>query len=360
MRGRVYDPRLGRFLSPDPVATPADGAQSRDRYAYVANNPLRFVDPTGFLADSPPMAGGGSSLGAIPAIHLGVSAAGAFLSDLWGNVRFGATALWNGIGWLGAQLYEGARFLGGAAVAGAMWAWREYGSHNAGILPDSSNPFGLLGSLARAITQPEDQGTLYYVGVDSEGRHLPPERFEGEFEQGALFVNGQFLSVDQAARKGGALFQEQPFFMLYSPSVNLVSDTIESVILKLRPSALSRQLAKMLDRSTGPVDLVGYSQGALQVYWALTFAETQLSNVRASVFGPAISSLSHTVATRSSGAEEGRYVAHWNDLVPNLAGGNLTGGWLLPVLLPVRTIGSILFAPTLFSEQHSVHGNYSQ
>lgn len=48
MNGRVYDPVLGRFLSPDPVVqAPYDG-QSLNRYAYVRNNPLRYWDPTGF------------------------------------------------------------------------------------------------------------------------------------------------------------------------------------------------------------------------------------------------------------------------------------------------------------------------
>ncbi len=48
MNGRVYDPGLGRFLSADPyVTTPYDG-QGLNRYSYVWNNPLGFVDPSGF------------------------------------------------------------------------------------------------------------------------------------------------------------------------------------------------------------------------------------------------------------------------------------------------------------------------
>jgi uncharacterized protein RhaS with RHS repeats len=48
MNGRVQDPLIGRFLSPDPlVPDPFDG-QSFNRYSYVRNNPLSRVDPTGF------------------------------------------------------------------------------------------------------------------------------------------------------------------------------------------------------------------------------------------------------------------------------------------------------------------------
>lgn len=49
MNGRVYDPVLGRFLSPDPNIQAAADLQSYNRYSYVLNNPLRYTDPTGFF-----------------------------------------------------------------------------------------------------------------------------------------------------------------------------------------------------------------------------------------------------------------------------------------------------------------------
>ena len=42
---RYYDPKLGRYLSPDPLGMP-DGP---NRYAYVRNNPLRYVDASGLI-----------------------------------------------------------------------------------------------------------------------------------------------------------------------------------------------------------------------------------------------------------------------------------------------------------------------
>lgn len=48
MNGRIYDPTLRSFWSPDPiVAAPLNG-QSWNPYSYVMNNPLRYVDPSGF------------------------------------------------------------------------------------------------------------------------------------------------------------------------------------------------------------------------------------------------------------------------------------------------------------------------
>jgi RHS repeat-associated protein len=52
MNGRVYDPVLGRFLSPDPYVQSPYDSQSLNRYSYVANNPLSAVDPSGYAFES--------------------------------------------------------------------------------------------------------------------------------------------------------------------------------------------------------------------------------------------------------------------------------------------------------------------
>jgi RHS repeat-associated protein len=48
MNGRVYDQNLGRFLSADPFITEPLNTQNYNRYSYVYNNPLAYVDPSGF------------------------------------------------------------------------------------------------------------------------------------------------------------------------------------------------------------------------------------------------------------------------------------------------------------------------
>jgi RHS repeat-associated protein len=44
---RYYDARIGRFVSPDTVASNSRDPQDLNRYSYVSNNPLRYTDPTG-------------------------------------------------------------------------------------------------------------------------------------------------------------------------------------------------------------------------------------------------------------------------------------------------------------------------
>ncbi|XXY14092.1 RHS repeat-associated core domain-containing protein [Sorangium sp. So ce216] len=48
MKGRIYDPRIGRFLTTDPIVSIPSFGQSWNPYSYVLNNPLAYVDPGGF------------------------------------------------------------------------------------------------------------------------------------------------------------------------------------------------------------------------------------------------------------------------------------------------------------------------
>jgi hypothetical protein len=47
MHARYYAPLMGRLLSVDPISGDAQRPQSWNRYAYVTNNPLKYIDPTG-------------------------------------------------------------------------------------------------------------------------------------------------------------------------------------------------------------------------------------------------------------------------------------------------------------------------
>ncbi len=80
MDGRVYDPVIGRFLSPDNYVQLPENSQSFNRYSYCLNNPLKYTDPTGenFLAAL--------------AINVGVSmfCAAAEGENVWRAAAFGA------------------------------------------------------------------------------------------------------------------------------------------------------------------------------------------------------------------------------------------------------------------------------
>ncbi len=48
MNGRVYDPVMALFLSPDNFVQSPDLTQNFNRYTYCLNNPLKYSDPSGY------------------------------------------------------------------------------------------------------------------------------------------------------------------------------------------------------------------------------------------------------------------------------------------------------------------------
>ncbi|MDO6580635.1 RHS repeat-associated core domain-containing protein [Photobacterium sp. 2_MG-2023] len=66
MNGRVYDQELGRFLSADPLIQSPYVTGSFNRYTYTLNNPLKFIDPTGFRY----VEGSGGSDGLGRSVHI--------------------------------------------------------------------------------------------------------------------------------------------------------------------------------------------------------------------------------------------------------------------------------------------------
>jgi len=140
---RLYDPVIGKFVSPDTVVQAPDDPQTLNRYSYVRNNPITYTDPSGnlFIIDDI-IAGlillgelilssqlataivGGAILGAgMSAITGGNVALGALTGAISGAIFFGAGELMRGIqSALGATkgLAKVAVSAGVDAVAGAV------------------------------------------------------------------------------------------------------------------------------------------------------------------------------------------------------------------------------------------------
>lgn len=50
MNGRIYDPYMARFISPDPYIQDISYFQNFNRYSYVFNNPVNLTDPSGYFS----------------------------------------------------------------------------------------------------------------------------------------------------------------------------------------------------------------------------------------------------------------------------------------------------------------------
>ena len=108
LNGRLYDPLLGRMLSPDPYVQEPGMTQSYNRYSYCLNNPLKYTDTNGEFW------------------HLII---GAVIGGIvnWGT--HGAEFSWKGLAHFGIGAVSGALSAGiGSGISGVMGA-----SINSGI-----------------------------------------------------------------------------------------------------------------------------------------------------------------------------------------------------------------------------------
>ena len=115
MNARLYDPLLGRFLSPDPYVQAPDFTQNYNRYIYCLNNPLKFTDVSGELFgidDAIIVVAAGALLGAY--------SGGVIANDGQKNpIRwdYGSTKTWGYM--LGGVVVGGVSGWAGGAIAGS-------------------------------------------------------------------------------------------------------------------------------------------------------------------------------------------------------------------------------------------------
>lgn len=100
MNGRLYDPLLARFLSPDNYVQAPDFTQSFNRYSYCLNNPLKYTDPSGEIWNF---------------------VIGAVIGGVINWAANGAEFSWEGLGHFAVGAVAGAIGVGiGGAVAGVV------------------------------------------------------------------------------------------------------------------------------------------------------------------------------------------------------------------------------------------------
>ncbi len=107
MNGRLYDPVLGRMLSPDNFIQMPGFTQNFNRYSYVLNNPLSFTDPDGEFFWIP--FGIGAIIGGYSGYKVG-EAKGAKGWSMAGYI-FGGAAIGGLSGALGAEIAASGVFM---------------------------------------------------------------------------------------------------------------------------------------------------------------------------------------------------------------------------------------------------------
>lgn len=85
MNGRMYDPAIGRFLSPDNYIQLDGFSQSYNRYSYCLNNPLKYTDPDGESAILI-----GFIVGAVAGAYMG----GVLANDSYNPLNWKSSSTW--------------------------------------------------------------------------------------------------------------------------------------------------------------------------------------------------------------------------------------------------------------------------
>ena len=200
MNARLYDPVLGRFLSPDPYVQNVDFSQNYNRYSYCLNNPLKYVDPDGELWWLIPV-----TIGA----YLGGSSANGNFNPLkwdynnwqtYAGIGVGGLAGWAGAG-IGGSIASSA-IAGGsstisAGVAGGMVGGMVSGGINgAGMTAIMGGSFGdIMGNMTKGMVMGGFGGAL------SGGIGAAIGDFSGV--SGGAFKNGMY-ELGHSALKGAA------------------------------------------------------------------------------------------------------------------------------------------------------------
>jgi len=108
MNGRVYDPVLGRFLSPDKYVQEGDNSQNYNSYSYCLNNPLKYADPSGdvfVLDDFIAITAMGTMMGVMNAAMSDKPIwKGALLGAASAAATYGIGSIFNGVGTFGHEL----------------------------------------------------------------------------------------------------------------------------------------------------------------------------------------------------------------------------------------------------------------
>jgi RHS repeat-associated protein len=166
MNGRLYDPKLHRFLQPDNFVQDASNTQNFNRYGYVLNNPLKYTDPSGefsinwndVIAGVAIVAGavlcyvpGGAAIG-VPLIGAGVAHFGA------AYVEYSKTGDWNAAS-------NNAGFYFGTTVDPG---WGDSDSNKKDVKGVAQN-----GAVVKVKTVNDDKGNGNQLDPSTIGQNLP-------------------------------------------------------------------------------------------------------------------------------------------------------------------------------------------
>jgi RHS repeat-associated protein len=212
MNGRIYDPKLMRFVQADPIIQSPFDSQSYNRYTYVFNNPLAHTDPTGYWGKEE-QGYLRAAVAIVITIYTGGTAAGASWGLLGSSVGPGQAFAVTVIGGAAAGAVQTGTLKGAAtgAISGAMFfgvgqyfdaaGWAHLGK-------DTANALSGTGHAAKTLAHGVAGGITAELGGGNFGNGFLSAGVTQAFAPGIDHIDGgnagfSVLRTVSAAAVGG-------------------------------------------------------------------------------------------------------------------------------------------------------------
>ena len=296
MNGRIYDPRLARFLQADPHVDGAGDTQGYNRYSYVHNNPLNATDPSGFSSFLKVMwdkirpfvgaivtlvanyyCGCGALIAGMIGGAAGAAATGGSIIDgaLFGGL---SGAAYTAGGALGSALWGGvqARMTGGNVGQGFLAAGiGGLGGGDGGFSADGLIRSAILGGIATRITGGKfvnGAATAAFMYIESTAvNEIPAGGGDVEDNEPPPPTQKHDISLSDS---GLANTQYQLTVLGKSVDVNITASSSEQV------EALSNRIDSAFDRINSHVDDLSDSEiDTIQNIHHITVDETRRTGI---------------------------------------------------------------------------------
>ncbi|MFH6945048.1 RHS repeat-associated core domain-containing protein [Flavobacterium sp. FlaQc-50] len=177
MNGRLYDPKLHRFLQPDNYVQEPNNTQNYNKYGYVLNNPLKYTDPSGEEA---------ITLGAAVIIGAVIAATTYTLTALLADVPFSVGGLAKAT-FIGAATSAVTFGIGSAASTITNFYVRAtvsavaHGTFQGGVTAISGGKFwsGFAAGALSSIAASAFGKGINHEGLDANGKMINPTQVWG-------------------------------------------------------------------------------------------------------------------------------------------------------------------------------------
>ncbi|MDP4262233.1 MAG: SpvB/TcaC N-terminal domain-containing protein [Bacteroidota bacterium] len=200
MNGRMYDPVIGRMLSPDNYVSDPFGTQGYNRYSYAMNNPLSYVDQDGnfpWLAIAIVSFLGGTAKGLNSIANKGNFFdgfwRGAVVSGVGAIIGAGLAGTFANMGMIGSGFVQGGI---GGIIAGGINSELEGNDFFDGVWGN-----GLVGGLSEAVFGAINRASMGNVSdMLEDGQGLPGTDYfesQSELEDFANKYNGDMNSIEK-------------------------------------------------------------------------------------------------------------------------------------------------------------------